>query len=148
MASELVAPLERSLAGKLTRHACVSIVSMAVTQVMLLMFAVGVGWSGGMSNVAATTLTTLPAYLVNRRWVWELRHSERLLADGLPFWISALLGGVCSTIAVAAVDARFDAPILLTIANIGVWGAIWLGRFYFLEATLNRSTATAEQSVT
>ena len=125
--------------GKLTRHACVSVASMIVTQVLLLAFAMGAGWSGGMSNIAATTLTTIPAYLVNRRWVWALRHSDRIFADGLPFWISALLGGICSTVAVAAVDARFDAPILLAAANIGVWGTIWLGRFFFLEATLTRS---------
>jgi putative flippase GtrA len=140
-----VRAIERSLMGKLTRHACVSVGSMVVTQVLLLTFAVGAGWSGGMSNVAATTLTTIPAYVVNRRWVWALRHNERMLVDGLPFWISALIGGVCSTVAVAAVDARFHAPILLAATNIAVWGAIWLARFFFLEAMLARPSAV-EQS--
>jgi putative flippase GtrA len=127
--------------GKLTRHACVSVASMVVTQILLLGFAVGAGWSGAMSNIAATTLTTIPAYIVNRRWVWAVRHSDRMLAAGLPFWISALIGGVCSTLAVAAVDARFDAPILLAAANIAVWGTIWVARFFFLEATLTRIPA-------
>ncbi len=140
------APAERTLMGKLTRHAAVSVASMVVTQVLLLGFAVGAAWSGAMSNIAATTLTTIPAYLVNRRWVWALRHNERMLADGLPFWISALFGGICSTIAVAAVDARFDAPILLAMTNIGVWGAIWFARFFFLEATLTRGTPAVEQA--
>jgi putative flippase GtrA len=117
---------------------------MVATQVLLLAFAVGAGWSGGMSNIAATTLTTVPAYVVNRRWVWALRHNDRLLADGLPFWISALIGGVCSTVAVAAVDARFDDPVLLAATNIGVWGTIWFVRFFFLEATMTR--AGVEQS--
>jgi putative flippase GtrA len=133
-------PEERTLIGKLTRHAAVSVASMVVTQVLLLAFAVGAGWSGGPSNIAATTLTTIPAYLVNRRWVWALRHNDRMLVDGLPFWISALIGGICSTVAVAAVDARFDDPLLLAVTNIGVWGTIWFVRFFFLEATLARST--------
>jgi putative flippase GtrA len=140
-----VDPAERTLMGKLTRHAAVSVASMVVTQVLLLGFAVGVGWSGGMSNIAATTLTTIPAYMVNRRWVWALRHNERMLADGLPFWISALVGGVCSTVAVAAVDARFDDPMLLALTNLAVWGAIWFVRFFFLEATLTRGAGALEQ---
>jgi putative flippase GtrA len=146
MISDVAAPLQRTLAGKLTRHACVSVASMVVTQVLLIVFAVGAGWSGAASNIAATTLTCLPAYLVNRRWVWAMRHNERLLADGLPFWISALLGGVCSTMAVAAVDARFDAPVLLLMANMTVWGTIWLARFFVIEATMSRPTP-AEQPV-
>ncbi len=122
--------------GKAVRYSAVSVIAVAITQVIILVCHAGLDWSAVASNVTAVSLSSIPAYLLNRAWVWGKRGSHRLTREVLPFWGMALLGLVLSTALVAVVDDWSDSSLAVMAANITAFGFIWVAKFLVLHHVL------------
>jgi putative flippase GtrA len=118
---------------KAVRYMGVSVVNVMVGQTLLVLFYGVLDWPGTAANIAAVVLSTVPAYLMMRHWVWNQRGAHRLGGEILPFWIMAAVGLVMSTIAVTWADSRWDSTIAIQLANISAFGLVWVSRFFILD---------------
>jgi len=129
----------RALTGdglRLVKYTLVSVVSVAVTQVVLLFCYVLVGWSGSTSNIAAVLVGAIPSYVLNRYWAWQKRGRNHLLKEVVPYWALAFLGLVASTVAVDVADDRWGTALAVNAASLFAFGALWLGKFVIFNKVL------------
>jgi putative flippase GtrA len=118
------------------RYAAVSAIAVAVTQVLLL-GALDLGWSGVAANATAVSIAAVPAYLLNRQWVWGRDGRHDVAREVLPFWGMALLGLVLSTALVAFVSHDGTAsPFVVSAANLSGFAALWVIRYVVLDRVL------------
>lgn len=124
--------------AKLLKFSVVSIVSLIVTQSALWSGIEIARWAPLWANFWAVSIASLPAYYLNRRWVWNLtdRHSIRI--EVLPFWAFNLVGLFLSTGAVVIVSQVAESTFLVLLANLGSFGLLWVGKFIFLNNFLFR----------
>jgi putative flippase GtrA len=115
------------------RYTGVSAANVVIGQALLFLFGEVLDWRPLVANVSAVLLSTVPAYVMSRRWVWRQSGDTRFGAEVLPFWLMALFGLVLSTIVVTWAGRTFDAPLVLNLASIGSYGAIWLLKFVILD---------------
>lgn len=131
--------LQRARGGrgaKAVRYAMVSVVGVALTQVVLTVCHAGFGWSPTASNFTAVTVASVPAYLLNRYWVWGKRGRNHLTKEVLPFWGFALAGLVFSTLLVAQAARWWDSPLAVNLANITAFGLLWVLKFFVLDTLM------------
>ena len=121
---------------KLLRYSGVSVIAVLVTQSCLWLGLAVIKWPALAANIFAVTIGAVPAYLMNRSWVWGRRDSHSVREEILPFWLYSLLGLVMSTTLVALADIWFTSTAVLMLANLLAFGALWLGKFFVLEKVL------------
>jgi putative flippase GtrA len=124
--------------SKLLKFAVVSIVSLIVTQSALWSGIEIARWSPLWANFWAVSIASLPAYYLNRRWVWNLTDSHSIRIEVLPFWAFNLVGLFLSTGAVVIVSQVAESTFLILLANFGSFGLLWVGKFVFLNNFLFR----------
>ena len=115
------------------RYSGVSILATLCTQVLLVVGHGGFGVDATAMNVTAVLLTSVPAFLLNRRWVWQLDGPSSLRGEIVPFWAFTLAGLLLSTLAVAAVAAVTTSAAAVSAANIGAFGVLWVAKFFVLD---------------
>jgi putative flippase GtrA len=117
------------------KYASVSVVGVAVTQVLLLLtYQNGEGLPAGWANFISVTLATFPAYLLNRRWVWKKSGSHSVRREVLPFWGFSLVGLLISTVAVGYVASHWDSQLAVSFTNIASFGVLWVAKYFVLDA--------------
>lgn len=129
---------------KLFRYTMVSVVSVLVSQVVLVFAHGGLGWSGRSSNILAVAVGTVPSYELNRRWAWGVSGRSHLLKEVVPFWALSFLGLVFSTLTVGFAEerlidedtARLVSTIIVSGANLGAFGVLWVGKFVIFNKVL------------
>lgn len=124
---------QRPGAYRLLRFGLVSAVAMPTTLVILYVLHGVAGWRPWHANLLAVSVAAVPAYLLNRYWVWGRSGRNRLWGEVLPFWTVTLLGAAASTVAVDAAGGRWDNSGLLMLVNVGTYGALWLVKFAVLD---------------
>jgi putative flippase GtrA len=127
------------------RYSGVSVISIVCTQVALLLGHAVFGLGAMAANVVAVSLAAVPAFLLNRYWVWELQGRSSLRREVVPFWGFTLVGLALSTGAVAAVAAVTTSTVAVSAANIGAFGALWVAKYLVLDAVVF-APAAAEAS--
>ena len=120
---------------RLLRFGLVSVVVTPTTLAILYVLHGVAGWQPWHANLLAVSAGAVPAYFLNRYWVWARSGRNRLWGEVLPFWAITLLGGAASTVAVDAAG-RWDNSGLLVLVNLGTYGALWLVKFAFLDRVL------------
>ena len=130
------AVLERPLVAKLARYSAASLVGVVVGQSCLYLFYEVADLPGVVANFLAVAISSIPAYLINRYWVWQKRDRNSLRREVMPFWGMAFLGLILSSIAVAIVDDRTDAPLAIAMANMAGFGVLWVAKFMILDKVL------------
>lgn len=90
------------------------------------------GWSGGVANMFAAAVMSVPAYLLSRAWVWEVEGSHDMRRQVLPFWAITVLGLVVSTVFAAIADRIFGAGIAVNIASLIGYFIVWVAKFFLL----------------
>jgi putative flippase GtrA len=116
------------------RFGMVSVVGIIITQALLVLFHGILDVDATVANVLAVTLSSVPVFLLNKRWVWGQADRPQLRRELLPFWGFTLLGLVLSTILVAIVDGQTDRTWPVMLANISGFGIVWVAKFVFLDA--------------
>jgi putative flippase GtrA len=124
--------------SKFLRYAGVSCVTVPIGQFLLFLFNTGFGWPAAAANLLAVSLASIPAYLLNRRWVWGKRGPHSFVNEVLPFWIMALAGLLLSTLAVAVVASRWDNALAIAAANLLAFGVLWIIRYVIMDQWLFR----------
>ncbi|MED5361742.1 MAG: GtrA family protein [Actinomycetota bacterium] len=113
-----------------------SVIAVLVTQSCLWLGLAVIKWPALAANIFAVTIGAVPAYLMNRSWVWGRRDSHSVREEILPFWLYNLLGLVMSTTLVALADIWFTSTAVLMLANLLAFGGLWVGKFFVLEKVL------------
>ncbi len=124
--------------GKALRYSAVSVVGVVITQVLIVVFYQGLDWAAWLANFGAVTISSIPAYMLNRQWVWGKSAEHSLTKEVLPFWGMSLLGLLLSTGGVAIVSRYTDATIAVSATNVAAFGVLWVGKFLVLEHVLFR----------
>ena len=113
------------------RYALVAAVNVVVGQTLLLALqgAMGPSWA----NVLAVGLSSVPAYYMNRAWVWGKRGKSHWKKEVLPFWLFTIAGLVLSTIAIAIVHRFTDGKLIINFIQLVAFGILWVVRFFVLD---------------
>ena len=131
-----------TLVQRMSRCLVVSVGTTLLSAAVLVALALGAGVPAGSANVVAVCCGIAPSYLANRHWVWGRSGRGDLAREVAPFWVLSLAGLVVSTVAVsvvasAAVHWSTSArAIALPLANLSVFGALWLVQFALLDKVL------------
>jgi putative flippase GtrA len=120
--------------GRILKYSAVSAIAFPMTQIVLIVCSVGFGWSGVVSNLVAVSLVAIPAYILNRYWVWGKTDKNNLKTEVLPFWGITLLGLLLSTGFAWYADRTFDSPFAVNIANTFGFGLVWVFKYFLLDS--------------
>ena len=129
-------PAETTTLQKLFRYGAVSLVATPIGLGLLTLFHNGFGWNASLSNFLAVSISSIPSYSLNRRWVWKQDGEVSMRHEVLPFWLMALLGLAVSTIFVAWVETNYDFPLAAQLANLASFGVLWIVKFFILDRWL------------
>jgi putative flippase GtrA len=138
--------LQRAHGLRALKYASVSVVGVSVTQILLVICyqpVFGFSMTAGWANFTAVSGASIPAYLLNRQWVWKKTGRHSLRREVLPFWAISLLGLLISTIAVSFVSRQWDSQLAISGTNIASFGVLWIGKYLFLDTIMFKPTETA-----
>lgn len=131
-----VAVLDRVTRGRgelAIRYSMVSVVGVTITQSLLVLFVGIMDLDPTWSNVAAVSLTAVPVFVLNKRWVWSHDGKVSFRREILPFWVFTLAGLLLSTVMVTIAKGISDSTLLVMAASIGGFGILWVAKFLFLD---------------
>lgn len=127
---------DRPVVRKLLRYAAASAVGVVTGQALLYLCYAVFDWPAVAANMVSVAISSIPAYLVNRYWVWKKRGRNSLRAEVIPFWLMAFLGLLLSSLLVAVVEARTESALALGLASLSGFGVLWVAKFFVLERVL------------
>ncbi len=131
--------LRREYLAKGLRYLAVSAFNVVFGQTLLFGFQTLGGLEPVTANMAAVSISAVPAYLLSRYWVWNVSGKSNWLTEIAPFWGLTVLGFVLSTLAVQGVTAVYDGdppPVLVNVTNLAAFGVIWVAKFFILDKWL------------
>jgi putative flippase GtrA len=85
------------------------------------------------SNLIAWAVSTGPAYLLSRYWVWEQSGASSVKAEIAPFWILALVGLTFSSICVTIAGTLTDSEVVLLGVQLVAYGIVWIAKYLVLD---------------
>ena len=118
------------------KYSAVSVVNVIVGQGLLILFHSVAGIQATLSNVLAVSISAVPAYYLNRAWVWGKRGRSHFTKEILPFWGFAFAGLILSTLAVDYATSHYDNPLIPNVANLAAFGTLWVLKFFVLDSML------------
>ena len=132
--AEALARIREADYRKLLRFSAVSLVAFPLTQVLLLFFTNVLDWSAVAANVTSVTLLSVPAYVLNRYWVWGKTDKNQFMTEILPFWIVTIIGLVLSTVLAHYAEMWWPhSPVAANVANTLGFGTVWIFKFLILD---------------
>jgi putative flippase GtrA len=134
--ADVLARIRETDYRKLMKYSAVSAVAFPVTQVILLICTGPLDMSGVQANLIAVTLMSIPAYILNRYWVWGKKDKNRFTTEILPFWIVTLVGLALSTLFAHYADMWSDSPLAINLANALGFGTVWVFKFLILDKAM------------
>jgi putative flippase GtrA len=135
----------RTPAGKkLIRYATTSVICAALSSTILAILVGILRWQAFGAALTATAITTVPSYMLNRRWAWGKSGKSHLWKEIVPFWVLAFIGLAFSTATSVAAQSYANhehfAHVLHTAvivgAFVGGYGVLWLGKFLIINKYL------------
>lgn len=126
------------------RYSAVSVINVVIGQILLFIlvraFTWWTEWSTGsawtLANIVAVSLGSIPAYYLNRMWVWGKRGRSQVMREIVPFWGFAFAGLILSSFAVALAARITDVNIVANIANIAAFGVLWVVKFFVFDSLM------------
>jgi len=122
------------------RYSATSLVGVGTTQILLIIFLHVLQWKPVASNFTAVTITSVPAFLLNKYWVWGKRGRAHMRREVLPFWAFTVAGWILSTVMVILVVRSTKTAIhpdgnklAVQGANIAGFGVLWILKYVFLD---------------
>lgn len=132
--AEVIARVREADYAKMLKYSAVSAIAFPLTQMLLFFCTHVLDWSGVASNIFAVTVLSVPAYVLNRYWVWGKKDKNRFATEILPFWVVTVIGLVLSTILAHYADIWWpESPIAVNVANTVGFGVVWVFKFVFLD---------------
>ncbi len=125
------------------RYVATSGFGVVSTQILLAIFLHVLDWKPLGANFVAVTLISVPAFMLNKYWVWGKRGRAHMRREVLPFWIFTVAGWSLSSIAVVLVANATKNPDVESLkdgnkyaiqaANIAGFGILWVLKYLFLD---------------
>ena len=120
------------------RYTATSGICVVITQVLIIVFLHVFHFEEVPANLAATMCTSIPAFALNKYWVWGKRGRAHMRREVLPFWAFTVAGWLFSTGMVSLVDDVGDDKSLartlaVMAANIAGFGVLWILKYLFLD---------------
>jgi putative flippase GtrA len=112
----------------------VSAVATIVSQVALALLALV--WPPVLANVAVVTVTSVPAYAANRRFVWR---TEGRASSAAGFVAMNLAGLALSTLTIGVAVAWWASGWAVNAASLAAWVVLWPASFVLNDKVLFRS---------
>lgn len=113
------------------RYSLVAAINVVIGQGLL--FTLQHWWQPNIANVISVALSSIPAYYMNRSWVWGKTGRSHLRKEVIPFWSFTAAGLVLSTIAITVMQDHTSSKLLILITQLSVWGVLWVARFFVLD---------------
>jgi len=139
----LVAHARSDAGRRALRYSATSLVAATATQIMLFLFLHVPEWKPVVSNFTAVTLMSVPAFLLNKYWVWGKRGRAHMRREVIPFWLFTVAGWILSTLMVILVvrltrtsslpDGNKFAVLGASLAGFGV---LWVLKYLFLDKVM------------
>ncbi len=85
------------------------------------------------ANVTGVAVSAIPAYYMNRAWVWGKRGKSHWKKEVLPFWIFTGAGLVLSTIAIHFAQDHTTNRYAILFVQLCAFGVLWVARFFVLD---------------
>jgi putative flippase GtrA len=135
--------------AKVLRYSGASIIQVALG---LLVLGVNVDvfhMTPTLANVVAAVVCIVPAFELNRRWVWR-QQGRSEMGEFLPFCILLVAGLVLSTLAVRYAgdhSVGFANPwhtVVVDGANLGAYAVLWVVRYFVLDRVFTARRATPQ----
>ena len=114
---------------KALRYCGVSVVNVTVGVSVLSVCHGVLGWPAVGANIAAWMVSTVPAYLLSRAWVWRRSGPHRLGGEVLTFWIMALIGLILSSLTVRVVEEFTSETVWVVLGNLAAYGTVWVAKW-------------------
>lgn len=133
------AVLDRVTGGRgalAVKYSAVSVIGVTITQVLLVLYVGILDWHPVVANISAVSLTAVPVFFLNKRWVWSHDGRISFRREVLPFWMFTLAGLLLSTALVAFVHSLSDSQFLVMGANLAGFGVLWVAKFLFLDQVM------------
>ena len=113
------------------RYCLVAAVNVVVGQTLLFVLqgSMGPSWA----NVVAVALSSVPAYYMNRSWVWGKRGKSHWKKEVLPFWLFTAAGLALSTVAIWLVHGFTERKLVINFVQLLAFGVLWVIRFFVLD---------------
>lgn len=125
------------------RYVATSGFGVVSTQILLFLFLHVFDWKPLVANFVAVTLISVPAFMLNKYWVWGKRGRAHMRREVLPFWIFTVAGWALSSVAVVVVANATKNPDVESLkdgnkyavqaANIAGFGILWVLKYLFLD---------------
>jgi len=129
--SGFIGSVMHSIRTRGLRYMFVSVVNVVVGGGLLVVFQ---RWMRPtVANLVAVAVSAIPAYYMNRIWVWGKRGRSHLRKEVLPFWAFTLAGLVLSTLAIAYADNHTRNRYLILLVQLVSFGVLWVVRFFLLD---------------
>lgn len=136
----LLAHAKSDAGRRALRYTATSLIGVTITQVLLIVFLHLLDWKPVPANFVAVTITSVPAFLLNKHWVWGKRGKAHMRREVLPFWLFTVAGWIMSTVAVILVvkmtrthDNPDGSKLAVQGANIAGFGVLWVLKYMFLD---------------
>ena len=85
------------------------------------------------ANICGVAISAVPAYYMNRAWVWGKRGKSHWKKEVLPFWVFTAAGLVLSTLAIAYADEHTTNKLVILFVQLFAFGVLWVVRFFVLD---------------
>jgi putative flippase GtrA len=91
------------------------------------------------ANVLAVVIGSVPAFYLNKRYVWRRTGPMSLRTEMVPFWAMNGVGLLLSTFAVRLASSMSDSAIVVNLASLAAWASVWVIKYTLLDRYLFRS---------
>lgn len=132
---------------KLLRYCGVSVVNVITGVGTLFVCLEILDFQRVLANVTAWAVSTAPAYLLSRYWVWQQTGSNSVRAEIAPFWILALVGLGFSTLSIWPAGFFTENSLVLIAVNIAAYGVVWVVKYLVLDRLMWGSAREVEVEV-
>ena len=85
------------------------------------------------ANVTAWVVSTIPAYLLSRYWVWQQRGTNSVKSEVGPFWFIALVGLGFSSFCIWRAGDLTDNSYVLSGVTFCAYGVVWVAKYLVLD---------------
>ncbi len=142
--SDLLALVRSPQGKKMLRYSATSVICVVLSASILAVLVGVFYWDAPTANVTTCAITTVPSYVLNRKWAWGKSGRSHLLREIVPFWVMAFIGLALSTVASAAAQSYSNHhhlshivhTALVDFAVIGSFGVLWIGKFLIINKYL------------
>lgn len=129
---------------RVVRYMIVSMMNVVLGEAVLGVSYLFLRWPVWVAAVTAVAVTTVPAYFVNRTWVWGKTGRSHWVKEVIPFWAVAAVYLVLSVAAaraaeVAAQRVTASRPVQTAVIMSAILVAsavLWLVRYFVLDTLI------------